>query len=504
MDATELFPLLRSGRPPAGIRVRSSLSLAGTRMRRLPADLAVHGDLDLRQCERLRHLGDGLCVERDLRIGGSLRPGQLSRAERAREASRRRAAGSGDGEAPAAARVLGAGKDRHTPLATLPENLFVGGSLWLVSCPYVRSFPARFSIGGSIFLSGCTSLAELPRGLRVAGDLTILGGPSLTALPEGLHVAGNLRIEGTQIAALPPDLHVGGDITLAGCRRLGSLGGLTVNGDLDVRGFRGEELPEGLRVPGSLRLSRPHALTRTPAGLRAGRDIEVRRAPKLAEVSAGIQVGEDLVLRGCEALTRLPAGLNVLGRLDLAGCTSLTALPPGLRAGTLNLADCAALSVLPDDLKVAVAVEVAGTSLRDWPMAMPGSLLRWRGVQIPPDAVLRPETLTPERILTERNAELRRLMLERAGLDRVLTRANRVLIDSDRDPGGERQLVEVSLPTWRGQGRPELTRFLACRCPSTGRHYLLRVPPTVTSCHAAAAWLAGFDDPARYRPVKET
>lgn len=33
------------------------------------------------------------------------------------------------------------------------------------------------------------------------------------------------------------------------------------------------------------------------------------------------------------------------------------------------------------------------------------------------------------------------------------------------------------------------------RCPSTGRRFLLGVPNQVGSCHAAAAWLAGFDDP---------
>ena len=47
-------------------------------------------------------------------------------------------------------------------------------------------------------------------------------------------------------------------------------------------------------------------------------------------------------------------------------------------------------------------------------------------------------------------------------------------------------------------------RYLLCQCPSTGRQYLLGVPTTVRSCHAAAAWLAGFDDPAEYQPLKET
>jgi hypothetical protein len=46
--------------------------------------------------------------------------------------------------------------------------------------------------------------------------------------------------------------------------------------------------------------------------------------------------------------------------------------------------------------------------------------------------------------------------------------------------------------------------YLSVRDPSTGRGYLLRVPPTMETCHQAAAWTAGFDDPADYRPVAET
>lgn len=83
------------------------------------------------------------------------------------------------------------------------------------------------------------------------------------------------------------------------------------------------------------------------------------------------------------------------------------------------------------------------------------------------------------------------------------------VVDADRGPGGERKLVEVHLPApeWmrrQARGGTLPARFLSCSCPSTGRRYLLRVPATVASCHAAAAWLAGFEDPSQYRPIQET
>jgi len=45
---------------------------------------------------------------------------------------------------------------------------------------------------------------------------------------------------------------------------------------------------------------------------------------------------------------------------------------------------------------------------------------------------------------------------------------------------------------------------LAVQCPSTDRRYVLRVPPTMQSCHQAAAWIAGFDNPDDYKLLKET
>ena len=102
-------------------------------------------------------------------------------------------------------------------------------------------------------------------------------------------------------------------------------------------------------------------------------------------------------------------------------------------------------------------------------------------------------------ILAERNAELRRLMLERVGCERVLKKGNAKTIDEDIDAGGRRRLVEFVL---RFEVHPH--RYLNCRCPSTAREYLLRVPPSIESCHAAAAWLAGFEDSDEYAPRMET
>jgi hypothetical protein len=100
--------------------------------------------------------------------------------------------------------------------------------------------------------------------------------------------------------------------------------------------------------------------------------------------------------------------------------------------------------------------------------------------------------------MQERNAELRRVMLERMGYEAFLADAEAEVLDQDRDPGGDRRLLRVTLT-----GDEDLV-CVSVICPSTGRQYLIRVPPAITTCRAAVAWIAGFDNPDDYRPLVET
>lgn len=59
------------------------------------------------------------------------------------------------------------------------------------------------------------------------------------------------------------------------------------------------------------------------------------------------------------------------------------------------------------------------------------SIYSLRGVLVPSDIITNPETLTPERIERERNAEVRRVMLEQYGFERYLMAGGAKLLDSD-------------------------------------------------------------------------
>jgi hypothetical protein len=124
--------------------------------------------------------------------------------------------------------------------------------------------------------------------------------------------------------------------------------------------------------------------------------------------------------------------------------------------------------------------------------------LLWRGVSIDRRIAFRPETITATEILETSNAELRRVLLERMGYEAFLDKAGAETLDGDRDPGGERRLLRVRI-----DGDEDLV-CVSVICPSTGRRFVIRVPPTTRSCRQAVAWIAGFDDPDDYRPPVET
>lgn len=297
---------------------------------------------------------------------------------------------------------------------------------------------------------------EAPPGLR-AGTLDFTGSAAPLKLPAGLH-CHTLKLAGRVILELPADLRVDFKLDAAGCTKL-------------------ESLPAGFSVP-VLVLRGCTALQALPEGLQADY-LDIQDCTALAgwPESAVVRIGS-VNARNCRHLRSLPTTLGPLSALDLAGCERIERIPPGII--------------------VRSRLDVAGTKITSVPESLAQVPLRWRGVAVTPQIAFFPETLTVSQILAEPNAELRRVMIERIGFDRFLREAGAKVIHQDTDPGGPRELLRVKL-----QGDEDLV-CVSVRCPSTGRHYLIRVPPNMKTCHQAVAWTAGFDDPDDYQPVAET
>ena len=291
----------------------------------------------------------------------------------------------------------------------------------------------------------------------VEGSLDLSGKPQLRKLPKGLSCY-ELDLSGSGITELPADLCVESSLVLRDCKKLASL-------------------PDGL-CTGTLDLQNCTQLTALPKRLNVW----------------------FLNLRGCQGLQSLPDDAHVqYGSLCIAGCSQLTELPKSLKLlSTLDVSDCPKIVKLPPKLEVSLWIDVGGSGITR--LAPPNDKvgLKWRGVTINHKIAFAPETITAAEVMAERNAEIRRTMMERMGNEVFMQSVASQVVHQDRDPGGPRRLLRLKVP------KEEDLVFLSCFCPSTGRHYLMRVPPAMKKCHQAAAWMAGFSDPSKYKPIIET
>ncbi|GAA2855505.1 hypothetical protein GCM10010517_13670 [Streptosporangium fragile] len=122
----------------------------------------------------------------------------------------------------------------------------------------------------------------------------------------------------------------------------------------------------------------------------------------------------------------------------------------------------------------------------------------WHGMPVPADFGASIANLTPERIRTEENAELRRVMLEHFGYDRYLAESGAtpvhrdetgVLWRIDLDDDEPVVMVEVVNATAEPDG--------------TFNRYWLRVPPATRTAREGVAWTFQLSE-ADYRPERET
>jgi hypothetical protein len=124
------------------------------------------------------------------------------------------------------------------------------------------------------------------------------------------------------------------------------------------------------------------------------------------------------------------------------------------------------------------------------------------GVIVPRHVIEEPQTLTVAEIDAEQNAEVRRVMIERFGAERLVQEGNAKLLAEDeagrlwrRPLRGARWGEEAVVMVEVRNATPEPD--------GTVRTYWLRVPPHVRSARAAVAWTFGLDS-ERYEPALQT
>jgi len=121
------------------------------------------------------------------------------------------------------------------------------------------------------------------------------------------------------------------------------------------------------------------------------------------------------------------------------------------------------------------------------------------GVRVPEYIVKNPEQITPQKIDAEENVEIRRIMIERYGLEKYFKDSKADKIHTD-DFG---TLYKIE----QKDDEPIMMVKVVNSTPEADGHYkdyLIRVPPEMTTAHQAVAWTFGYDKAENYKPAIET
>lgn len=253
-------------------------------------------------------------------------------------------------------------------------------------------------------------------------------------------------------------------------------------------------MPDELIVSGALRLTGERRLRALPRLLECTH-LAVTDCPNLEVLPERLRATSVQAAR--TGIRELAGDWLVREHVNLSRNPHLRRLPERLTARTLDVGNCPQLLQLPATLHLTSWVEVAGSGLTGLPSGLRVNI-HWQGTPMDERTAFRPEELKAIEILNVRNVTQRRVLLERFGLDRFIQEVGGLVIDRDRDAGGERQLISIPLDN------DEPVVALRVRCPSTAHSYVLRVPPHVRTCRWAAAWLAGFENEHDYQPIIET
>lgn len=99
-------------------------------------------------------------------------------------------------------------------------------------------------------------------------------------------------------------------------------------------------------------------------------------------------------------------------------------------------------------------------------------------------------------LLSERNAELRRILIQAIGYNRICEELGAVELDSWQEYSLLKIKNYIEVDEWESQDANEPMHLLKITCRSTGHIHFLRVPANIDSAREAITWVNWGVDPA--------
>ena len=101
---------------------------------------------------------------------------------------------------------------------------------------------------------------------------------------------------------------------------------------------------------------------------------------------------------------------------------------------------------------------------------------------------IHPDKISVEKVINERNIQLKTALLEKIGYEKVLKKLKATELSQDLKGN---KLYSVQMPREEGSSADRHMNLLQVKCPSTNAQYVLRVPPNITSISNALQWTFG-------------
>ena len=134
----------------------------------------------------------------------------------------------------------------------------------------------------------------------------------------------------------------------------------------------------------------------------------------------------------------------------------------------------------------------------EWPDGW--GLWMWHGTRVSEQIIMKPETLSREQIMAEKNSEVSRAIAERLGWDEYLKRVDTVLIHKWFDEMTSCHYELYDFKERKGSLQPRLLKMESPALNDESRPYYIEpVPPESQTCQAARRWQ---NDPSRPK-IKE-
>ncbi len=127
----------------------------------------------------------------------------------------------------------------------------------------------------------------------------------------------------------------------------------------------------------------------------------------------------------------------------------------------------------------------------------------WHGVAVPDWVVLHPERIDIGAIAREENVEVRRVMVERVGWERLSREGGARLIHHDATGRLWETTESIEGDRWSPKARFVEVVNSTPEPDGTRRHYFIRVPPTMRTAREAVAWTFELGD-VEYQPLAES